>query len=443
MSVDQHIREAETLLSARQPEQARARLEAVIAEHGARADALTLLGRAHLGAGRPQDALGAFEAAAKLDPGFGLAPYYLGRMAHQARDMARAGRYYQQAIACAPPPRDAFVQLANLQFQAQAPFDALETMGQAEAAFPDDSELTFIRGRLAASAAPLWHIPMLADTARNDAYDAAIKAVVKPGDIVLDIGTGSGLLAMMAARAGARHVYACEGNQMLAGLAQKIVAQNGFADRITVLAKQSTDLVVGRDLPQRADVLTTEIFDNAIVGEGALPTFRHAWAELLAPDARIIPQSATLYGALVSCPHHRAFHELGTVSGFDLSAMTALAHPLGYKDMEADGVDGTVRILSETARLQHFDFTASPPERFESQTEVALIGAGALHSIALWFELDLADGVVFSTETTGPHQHWRKTYQILPQTLMGDASQRARIELVYDRYFDFDVMLTG
>ncbi len=57
---------------------------------------------------------------------------------------------------------------------------------------------------------PHWHLPMLRETARNDVFEAAITGAVTPQTRVLDIGAGSGLLAMMAARAGARAVIACE-----------------------------------------------------------------------------------------------------------------------------------------------------------------------------------------------------------------------------------------
>ncbi len=81
---------------------------------------------------------------------------------------------------------------------------------------------------------------------------------------------------MMAARAGARHVYACEMLPDLADLARIVVAENGFADRITVVAKASKDLVLGVDLPERATLLVTEIFDALLIGEGALPAIGHA-----------------------------------------------------------------------------------------------------------------------------------------------------------------------
>ena len=100
---------------------------------------------------------------------------------------------------------------------------------------------------------------MLADTARNDAFERAIAKAARGRRLVLDIGTGSGLLAMMAARAGARRVVACEAIRPLAQVATRIVAQNGFADRITVIAKRSTELAVGQNLSEPADLLISEV----------------------------------------------------------------------------------------------------------------------------------------------------------------------------------------
>ena len=81
---------------------------------------------------------------------------------------------------------------------------------------------------------PRWHFPMLADSARNRAYARAIAAKVRPGDVVLDIGCGAGLTAMLAARAGARHVYTCEQQPLIAQAARQVIRDNGLSDRITV-----------------------------------------------------------------------------------------------------------------------------------------------------------------------------------------------------------------
>jgi type III protein arginine methyltransferase len=79
-------------------------------------------------------------------------------------------------------------------------------------------------------AVPPWHFAMMNDVPRNSAYEEAIRRVA-PGRSVLDIGTGAGLLAMMAARAGAKWVVSCEQTPWIAAKAREVVAANGVGDR--------------------------------------------------------------------------------------------------------------------------------------------------------------------------------------------------------------------
>ena len=115
---------------------------------------------------------------------------------------------------------------------------------------------------------PQWHFAIVRDAARNAAYEEALKRVVTPQTRVLEIGTGSGILAMMAARAGARYVITCEMVPAVAEAAQEIVALNGLSERVRVVAKKSHDLDAERDIGGRADVLVSEIVDNKLLGEG-------------------------------------------------------------------------------------------------------------------------------------------------------------------------------
>lgn len=112
---------------------------------------------------------------------------------------------------------------------------------------------------------------------------------------VLDIGTGTGLLAMMAARCGADEVTACEAFQPMIEVARKCMAANGMSDRIRLIEKRSTDILVGVDMPERANVLVTEVFDTELIGEGAISTFSHALNHLLTSDCYVIPDNATMF----------------------------------------------------------------------------------------------------------------------------------------------------
>ncbi|XP_058384080.1 protein arginine N-methyltransferase 7 isoform X5 [Diceros bicornis minor] len=130
---------------------------------------------------------------------------------------------------------------------------------------------------------------MLHDKDRNIKYYQGIRAAVSrvkdrgQKALVLDIGTGTGLLSMMAVTAGADFCYAVEVFKPMADAAVKIVEKNGFSDKIKVINKHSTEVTVGPDgdMPCRANILITELFDTELIGEGALPSYEHAHSHLV------------------------------------------------------------------------------------------------------------------------------------------------------------------
>jgi hypothetical protein len=141
------------------------------------------------------------------------------------------------------------------------------------------------------------HTIMLNDRARTGALLAAVVAAVRPGDVVVDIGTGTGVLAIAAARAGARHVYAIEGTAIGAA-ARKMFDANGLADRITLLEGWSSGLT----LPSRADVLIAEVIGHEPLEERALETILDARKRLLVPSARIVPGRLRIFGLPLTIP---------------------------------------------------------------------------------------------------------------------------------------------
>ncbi|CAH8669616.1 unnamed protein product [Heterobilharzia americana] len=163
---------------------------------------------------------------------------------------------------------------------------------------------------------------MLHDSDRNHKYRLAIEHTIqrlkqqhpeKPIH-VLDIGTGTGLLSMMAVKAGADFVTACDSFLPMTKCAQRILHNNKVSEKINVVPKRSTDLVVGVDMPCKADVLVAELFDTELIGEGALETYKHASEHLLTPNASLIPCAAHVYVQIVESSflwsHHRLFpHE--------------------------------------------------------------------------------------------------------------------------------------
>ncbi len=264
-------------------------------------------------------------------------------------------------------------------------------------------ELTALKGAISQSIHS-WHLPMLADTARNDAFQAAIAAAVRPDDLVLDIGAGTGLLAMMAARAGATEVVACEMLPDMAELARLVIAENGYADRIRVVGKPSTALKVGVDLPRRATLLIAEIFDALLIGEGALDTFAHAQADLLAPGARIIPAGGLVRGQLAALPRLKTMHPLASLSGFDLSGFARHATEKQFYPVQLEAESWTP--LSEPVTLLGFDFAKPNPIRQDWRLDIPAVRDGTVDALVLWLELQLDEQVRISSGPGGTLRHW-------------------------------------
>ena len=142
---------------------------------------------------------------------------------------------------------------------------------------------------------------MLHDDRRTGDYMAALVAAVRPGDVVLDIGTGSGVLAVAAARAGARRVYAVEASD-IAEVAERVFAANGVADTVTLVPGWSRHI----ELPEPADLLVAEIIGNEPLEEEILETTLDARRRLLKPDARLIPHTLTLLARPLRLPDGEA-----------------------------------------------------------------------------------------------------------------------------------------
>src|ERR1700676_2621549 len=140
-------------------------------------------------------------------------------------------------------------------------------------------------------ASPLLQESLLLDKARCDAYRDALHRTVRPGDVVVDLGAGTGLLSFFALQAGARHVYAIEMSD-IADAAAELVEANGFKDRVTLIRKNSKKV----RLPERCDVLVTETLSAfCFDAENVIEFVADARERFLKPDARIIPESADTF----------------------------------------------------------------------------------------------------------------------------------------------------
>ena len=114
---------------------------------------------------------------------------------------------------------------------------------------PYDTRVRFAVQGIVARQIPGWHWGLIRDDRRVQVYAKALSQLVQPGMHVLDIGTGTGILGLLAARAGAEQVTTCEKEPHIAKKAHDIIKQNGWDHKIRVINKHSRELKVGSDLP--------------------------------------------------------------------------------------------------------------------------------------------------------------------------------------------------
>ncbi len=256
-------------------------------------------------------------------------------------------------------------------------------LGDARELAPEHPEIRLLQRQIESQTAPAWHFRIVQDTARNEIYQQAIERAVTPSTRVLDIGAGSGLLSMMAARAGAKEVIACEQDPIVAEAARSVIRANGLADRIRVVAKSSKDLDVDADLGGPVDLIVSEILTNDLLGQDVLAVMDDVRTRLLAPGGAMIPRSAKVLAAPVYWPGLSS-RQMDMISGFDLSAFNHLmSAPIAFRANEP------FEMKSVPIETLAFDFERSdgvPPRKV--QFDVGSKG-GSIDGVLQWMRIVL------------------------------------------------------
>jgi protein arginine N-methyltransferase 1 len=233
------------------------------------------------------------------------------------------------------------------------------------------------------------HGRMMASSLRMDAYVQAVRNSVTPGSVVLDIGTGTGIFALLAAKFGARRVYAIEPSDAIQ-VARDMAVANGYADRIHFMQ----DLSTGVTLPERVDVIVSDL-------RGILPFFRHhipslvdARRRFLVPGGRLIPQRDTLWTAVVEAPDLYA-EQVDSWDdqryGLDMQAARRMVINTWWKGRVAPE-----QLLVEPQCWATLDYATVESPNMNAAVTWTASRAGTAHGLIVWFDATLAEGVGFS-----------------------------------------------
>ena len=260
-----------------------------------------------------------------------------------------------------------------------------------------------------------FHRHLLADTVRTEAFIQAIERVVKPGQVVVDLGSGSGILALACARAGAARVYAIESDKIIT-LAQQAARANGLAERIVFIHQDSRQV----NLPEKVDAIVSECLGLMGLGGTMVPDVVDLARRYLKPDGRLIPQAITLFIAPIESPlHYEYVHvwEQGRFYGFDLAAFQkAASNNLYIARFKPDS------FLSQPQQVAMVQLLADNVTEVSARLNFAPTHPGRLHGYCGWFEANLGDGITLSASPLSPPTIWRQLYLPLEKELPVEAN---------------------
>ncbi|MEM7132594.1 MAG: class I SAM-dependent methyltransferase [Chloroflexota bacterium] len=248
------------------------------------------------------------------------------------------------------------------------------------------------------------HHSMFFDRTRNNAYFHALRSVIKPSSVVLDLGAGLGIQGLLAAKLGAKKVYMVEPKDVI-HVAKKLVVANGFADRIECIQ----GLIEEIKLPEQVDVIVSVFTGNFLLQEDLLPSLFYARDTYLKPGGYLIPDAAVMVAVPIALPKfYEEQIDIWSQSYFDLNVSPVrqyAANSIYYNRH----IWKTATYLANPLPLTEFDFRTAQGASCEATVEYTLTDEGACHGLAGWFNIQIGNSWL-STAPNSPKVHWTPAF---------------------------------
>ncbi len=289
------------------------------------------------------------------------------------------------------------------------------------------------RAQISGWADPVEHARMLHDDRRTRDYLSALAAGVRPGDVVLDIGTGTGVLAVAAARAGARRVYAVEATD-IALVAERVFEANGVKDRVRLIPGWSRQI----ELPEKVDLLVAEVIGNEPLEEEILETTLDARRRLLKPEARLIPHALTLLARPVLLPEgefrQRAYGRAAVTRwrelyGIDFEPLLDAAAPRPVHTVTEGETVAKWPQVGPTVVLATVDLTTFVESSVRAYTDLVVEPPGLANAIAVTFRADLHGSIGHTVDPwRWPESSWATSVWVLPDPVQVGPESALRVQ---------------
>ncbi|MFC1631446.1 50S ribosomal protein L11 methyltransferase [Candidatus Omnitrophota bacterium] len=286
----------------------------------------------------------------------------------------------------------------------------------------------------------LWvHRVMLRDSVRCETFRKAILETVKPGNVVLDVGAGTGILSLFAVQAGAKKVYAVERSN-IAEFTRKVLRKNGAEDCVEVIQADMENV----KLTEKVDLIVSEWLGGYGVDSGMLAPLLVARDRWLKKNGKILPQRVTAWMAPIwdsTLDSDMRFWR-GHPYGVDLSSMAdGKAQEMLMCQMHLSEDNS----LSEPQQMWTTDVynfsTENARAPFKTSLSFLIKREGKFSALSTWFQAEFDAGLILTNEPGAPQTHWGQYVFPLEHTIKVKSGTKIEVEFTCEpkgnKDFDF------
>lgn len=269
----------------------------------------------------------------------------------------------------------------------------------------------------------IGHRTMIFDDHRNSLYAQALRQIITPDSVVLDLGAGLGIHGLLAASMGAKKVFLVEPHADLQ-VAAEVAKDNALGDCVECFQGAIEEV----QLPQKVDVVISVFTGNFLLEEDLLPSLVFARDHFLKPGGRLLPDYAVMEVAPISIPAQftKQIEQWSERSqGIDLKILRSYAANNVYRDNYRET---EFEFLASPVEICELDFMQVCVVECKQQTRFKVNKNGLCHGFMGWFKARLGDNWL-STSPTALKTHWRQLYLPLDPPLVLKIGEELAFEL--------------
>lgn len=256
------------------------------------------------------------------------------------------------------------------------------------------------------------HEEMLKDEVRTMTYQNAMyyNKHLFAGKVVMDVGCGTGILSMFAAKAGAKKVIGIDCSNIV-DLAKDIVEANKLSHIVTIIKGKMEEIESLPDGIEKVDIIVSEWMGYTLFYESMLDTILYARDKYLAEDGMLFPDRASLYICAIEDRQYKdeKINWWDHVYGFDMSCVRKVA----IKEPLVDVVDPK-QVVSNSCLVKEVDLYTVKKEdlHFTAPFHLIVKRDDYAHAFVTYFTIDFSKchkRTGFSTSPEAPYTHWKQT----------------------------------